>query len=158
MELKNLSEARYLLEHRQLPNFLYKTKKDSVKGLLQLVENLAYSTFKNNCDENGIEFPYTEGDFKAKNIFLAENVKAVKLEMPKPEDEPQCYAVYFVYTPDCSRMYYFTVEMELHSGQQHLGGWLKKAHFNHGLVMMNEESQKKKILEVFNTSPIINKR
>ena len=110
MEISNLGEARYLLEHRQLPNFFYKTKKDSIKGLLQLTENLAYSTFKNSCEENDIIFPYSESDFKAQNIDLSKKIKAVKLELPEPEDELQCYAVYFVYNTDFSRMYYFTVE------------------------------------------------
>lgn len=158
MELSNLGEARYLLEHRQLPNFLYKTKKDSIKGLLQLTENLAYSTLKNNCDENNIDFPYTEEDFKAKQLDFSEQIKGVKLDLPEPTDETQCYAVYFVYKTDFSKMYYFTIEKELHGGEQCLGGWTKKAHFNHGLVMLDEKSQIDKMLYVFEHSPIINKK
>lgn len=157
MELNSLADARYLLEHRQLVNYLYKTKKDSIKGLLPLIENLAYSTFKTNCEENNIEFPYSEDDFKVKQLELSDNIKAVKLELPEPQDESQCYAVYFVYATDFSRMYYFTIEKELHGKEQKLGGWMKKAHFNHGLVELDEESQKQKMLKIFEESPIINR-
>lgn len=156
MDIKNLSEARYLLEHRQLVNYLYKTKKDSIKGLLPLIENLAFSTFKTNCEENNISFPYTEDDFKAKQIELNKDIKAVKLSMPEPLDETQCYYVYFVYTNDCRKMYYFTIEKELHGGEQSLCGWTKKAHFNHGLVNMDEECQIERMIKVFTESPIIN--
>lgn len=104
-----LAKARWHFEHSALPRYFY----DAPDNMLRVLEESGtYRLWTSLADENGVEYPYQSGDFAEHLYTTGDGATVMQIEMPRPEESPQCYRVYMVYAPATGEAAYYTVEYE----------------------------------------------
>ena len=104
-----LTRARYHFEQSALPRYFYD---DPANMLRVLEESGTYRLWCSLADENGVEYPYQAGDYAEHVYTTADGATVMQIEMPRPEETPQCYRVYMVYAPATGDAAYYTVEYD----------------------------------------------
>lgn len=104
-----LTRARYHFEQSALPRYFYD---DPANMLRVLEESGAYRLWCSLADENGVEYPYQAGDYAEHVYTTGDGATVMQIEMPRPEETPQCYRVYMVYAPATGDAAYYTVEYD----------------------------------------------
>ena len=104
-----LARARYHFEQSALPRYFYD---DPANMLRVLEESGAYRLWCSLADENGVEYPYQAGDYAEHVYTTGDGATVMQIEMPRPEETPQCYRVYMVYAPATGDAAYYTVEYD----------------------------------------------
>jgi len=119
----SLAKARYHFEHSALPRYFYD---DPANMLRVLEESGTYRLWTSLADENGVEYPYQSGDYAEHLYTTGDGATVMQIEMPVPEETPQCYRVYMVYAPATGDAAYYTVEYDGLLGESALlCGWSK---------------------------------
>ena len=119
----SLERMRYHFEHSALPRYFYETP-DIMLEVLE--EQGVYQMWTVLADENGVSYPYTDGDFTEHWYDADDGTRILQIEMPAPEASPQCFRAYMVYNPNTGSAGYYTVEYENLLGETAiLCGWTK---------------------------------
>lgn len=105
----SLARARGHFEQSVLPRYFYD---DPANMLRVLEESGAYRLWCSLADENGVEYPYQAGDYAEHVYTTGDGATIMQIEMPGPEETPQCYRVYMVYAPATGDAAYYTVEYD----------------------------------------------
>ena len=148
-----LAQARYHFEHSALPRYFYEVP----ENMLEVLENAGtYQMWTSLADENGVEYPYQPEDFAEHLYTTADGATLLQVEMPRPEDDAQCYRVYLVYNAATGDAGYYTVEYDGILGENALlCGWsqahehtvyggaavVDKADDSYGTVLLAEARQ-----------------
>ena len=105
----SLTKARWHFEQSALPRYFYD---DPANMLRVLDESGTYRLWSALADENGVEYPYQAGDYAEHVYTTGDGATVMQIEMPRPEETPQCYRVYMVYAPNTGDAAYYTVEYD----------------------------------------------
>ena len=127
----SLEQARYYFEHNALPRYFY----DDPANLMQVLgERGMYGLWAAFADENGVAYPYTDGDFGVRRYDLANGAAMLQIELPEPEANTLCYRLYMLYGADTGDAGYYTVEYDnLLGDAAFLCGWTRDHdHVNYG--------------------------
>ena len=136
-------DALYFLEHKLLPNQLYKEKLGFIGALLDREELLGLIA-KEVAESAGEDFAYDAADFCVALHVLDEANKLylLQFEFPEPPASPLCYRALFLFDLDFKSAAYFTVERSFGengpfgpAGAPMLCSWnTEDCHLNHGPV------------------------
>lgn len=100
--------ARYIMEHRLLPQFLYE-EGIGFMSAIATQDNVANEIFKDVMKQEGVENPYGENPISV-NTFKVENILVAGFVFPKPEDEPLCYRSYALFDIEKKKAAYYCLE------------------------------------------------
>lgn len=100
--------ARYALEHRIIPQYLYE---DGLSFMSVIVskENPLSKVLIDLLREDGIENPYGETPVSVEP-FQLENILIARIVFPEPEEEPLCYESYAFFDTENKRAAYYCLE------------------------------------------------
>lgn len=108
MERKHNS-FRHTFEHVMLRNYYMKSPKEFVEVMLR-DENVLFRMYDEVCRDRGEENPYQPEQFGVNETIAQNGAKAIKLTMPTPEDQTECYRIYAFYNEGNMNPGYFTIE------------------------------------------------
>ena len=116
----SLARMRYHFEHSALPRYFYEVP----ENMLEVMGGPgAYALWVSLADENGVVYPYGPGDF-AQRWYAVGGATILQIEMPAPEESPQCFRAYLVYDPQTGAAGYYTAEYDNLLGENALlCGW-----------------------------------
>ncbi len=125
-----LERMRYFFEHNVMPRYFHE---DPQMMLDVLKENGIYALWASLADENGVEYPYQEGDFTL-NWYEPDGMTVLQIGMPAPEVSPQCFRIYMAYDPASGSAGYYTIEYDNMLGEAaFLCSWTADmTHMNYG--------------------------
>lgn len=144
-------QARYYYEHRMLPKWFFSDRAAFLGALVREDMNVPYQVMSRLCQDNGLELPYGEEEYKLDVYGIAEDIRAVRLTMPEPAQEPECYEVYFLFNKEFDKTAYFTVEKG-QGEQRFLCSWNERGeHCNYGTfgADVQEEQLIRRIQDIF---------
>ena len=104
-----LAQLRYHFEHSALPRYFYEAP-DNMLDVLDRVG--AYALFTSLADENGVAYDYSDEDFAQALYASADGTLLLQLDLPQPENTPDCYRIYMLYDPDTQAAAYYTLEYD----------------------------------------------
>lgn len=142
-------DARYIFEHRVIPDLLYK---NGIEFMASIVgeENILNEIFIDILEKSGIENPYgadaiTIEPFKIQDIIVA------KIIFPEPEEEPLCYESYALFHTDENRAGYFCLEKgETVDDEPFLCGWSEDGiHLNYDHCSFDRDELILNIFKIF---------
>lgn len=85
------------------------------------------------CEETGQEMRYREEQYKTVSCKTGKGYSMIGIEMPEPEEQRECYRIYLVFSNDCWRRRYFTVERGASPEERFLCSWGADGnHYNYG--------------------------
>ena len=127
----SLERMRYHFEHSALPRYFYE---DPANMLDVLKDSSVYKVWTLLADENGVAYPWQESDFCERWYDADDGTRILQIEMPAPEETPQCYRIYMVYNDARGSAGYYTIEYENLLGETAFTcGWTADlAHMNYG--------------------------
>jgi hypothetical protein len=102
-------KVRYAFEHRLLPQWFFKDKEKVVLGLLH-DKKVLYRIISEMYQEQGMEIPYSEDQFKVEAGKLTQEVMSLRFVFPEPEIEPLCYCSYCFFDKDFEKIGYYSIE------------------------------------------------
>lgn len=102
-------QVRFGFEHHILPNGFYTDKLNFI-GMFLLDKNGLFYVLKGMLEEQGLECPYTEDQFKVEPLRLNEEISLFTLTFPEPEQGPLCYKSYLFFDEEFKRAMYFCIE------------------------------------------------
>ena len=156
-----LVELRYYFEHKLLPRYYFENTISFVSEIFQAYRedvesnsNPLFDMISELAENQGIELPYSEDQFKVEIIVLDEDNVMFRICMPEPEEPILCSEIYLVFCiEDFSTKRFFTVELLERK-------WLRKTyclceweeddfHGNHGIISNNMKKRKDKIIQLF---------
>ena len=106
---RNIYNTRYEIEQKSLPQRFYETPKDVIASVLDSGTNTFYKLFKVLIERTGEAFPYKESDFSTKCFKFNDGAFGCFVTLPKPESVMLCAHVIYIFTPDLSKLMFFTV-------------------------------------------------
>ena len=127
-----LHDVRYYFEHRMLPQMFFDMPEAII---LYLQEGKAFDLWKSLTDNIGFPLTFTEDQFTVRGYLQEDGSTLLQLELPKPEDTPLCYRVYF-YRSAAGTDHYFTIEYDDFFGEAaYLCAWTAEGnHLNFGTI------------------------
>jgi len=107
-KLSPTHQARYMLEHKLIPELLYK---EGIGFMGAIVDegNILNKILLEYLERDGIENPYGENAIKVKP-FSIKDIIIAKIVFPEPEEEPLCYESYAFYDTSNDRAGYYCLE------------------------------------------------
>lgn len=155
-----LFELRYYYEHELLPQYYFE---DTVPFLGEMFEadrdddtesskNLLFEMILEMAAKRGIDFPYSQEQYKAEIIALNEDDLMFRITLP--EEQMLCSAIYLLFPiEDFSKKRYFTIELLERKWRKNcycLCEWEEDGfHVNHGIVSNNVKKREEKIISLF---------
>ena len=161
-----LFELRYYFEHELLSKYYFE---DTVPFLGEMFEtyredsesskNLLFVMILEMAARRGIDFPYSQEQYKAEIVVLNEDELMIRISLPEPEEPMLCSAIYLLFPiEDFSKKRYFTIELLERK-------WLTKSyclcerkedgfHCNHGIISNNVKKREEKIINLFKEKSI----
>lgn len=139
--------ARYILEHRMLPDLLYEY---GVQFMALLVdkETFVFDTLSNMLEQEHVDNPYSLEQFVVEP-FRVEDTMVARLIFPEPEDSPLCYETYALFNPRTNEANYFALEKGEKENEYFLCGWNQKgAHINYGKTEYDFDSVMEMIIGI----------
>ena len=109
---RNIYNTRYEIEQKSLPQRFYETPKDVIASVLDTGTNTFYKLFKVLIERTGEAFPYKESDFTTNCFKFKDGAFGCFVTLPKPESVMLCAHVIYIFTPDLSKLMFFTVESD----------------------------------------------
>ena len=150
-----LIHARYDLEHKLLPQFLFSdTGPELISTLLKERGKFFVDALTIIGKEYGVSCPYKEDEyvFKPQIIVAHENVPEIvflSIDMPTPEFATLCARIYICFDSSLSNIRYYTVEKSFPDFQM-LCGWDEDSiHANYGRAPESDEDLFSKIYELY---------
>lgn len=128
------NDLRYYFEHKMLPNYLDKSPNAFITGVSVEKEAIINRCFKDLCESNECEYPFTEQDFKVELIRLDNEILLIKIDMPNPTISPQCNNLIIIFSEDLFKHQYFTVEHNEIVNGKFLCSWKGASHLNYGVI------------------------
>ncbi len=149
-------ELRYVVEHRFLPDELFREPAQIIGALSHKKEEFIWKLYEILSDAEKIENPYKKEDFTVQLYRLEEPWFMAQIIMPDPGSEPLCSRVYIVFGEEFKKVYYFTVEkggvlQKDGKDEWFLCRWTdKKEHENYGKISGGEKEEVERIVELIN--------
>ena len=101
-------QARYMLEHRLIPEMLYK-EGIGFMGAITDEGNILNKILIEYLERDGIDNPYGEQAIEVKP-FSIKDILIAKILFPEPEEEPLCYESYAFYDTSRDKAAYYCLE------------------------------------------------
>ena len=101
-------QARYMVEHRLIPELLYK-EGIGFMGAIAEEDNILNKILLEYLTKDGVENPYSDKAIKVKP-FSIKDILIAKITFPEPEEEPLCYESYAFYDTANDRAGYYCLE------------------------------------------------
>lgn len=153
-------EIRYAVEHKILPNLIFKERIKIINILTQKGPEILTNIFKDLSEEQKIETIYSEKDFEVKGYsILKDLIYVLDIKMPETKEVPDCSHIYVMFDMFGKNISYFTLEKMMPFFTETtddifvLCGWNEKGdHLNYGFNTTKETSEEeiiKKIYDIF---------
>ena len=104
-----LARLRYHFEHSALPRYFYEDPANMLEALDQVG---AFTLFASLADENGVVYDYAAEDFAQALYASDDGTLLLRLDLPQPENTPDCYRIYMLYNPETQAAAYYTLEYD----------------------------------------------
>lgn len=151
----DLHQIRYLFEHKLLPLWFFEDK-DKLLGALLQDKDMLFKIINNIFEKEGVENPYSKEQFSVLPKRVAEDVMALKISFPEPEQEPLCYCCYLFFDKEFAKLRYYCVEkgQEVYGGERvvypFICSWTQDGgHLNHGNCAMVDDGDFKRCVELY---------
>lgn len=149
---RDITDARYLLEHRILPKYFFKEKESFIVTLVRSEKNIPFELIQKICEEEEIELPYTPEDFDMVPFNVTNSIKGLCLDFPEPERSPLCWRIYLLFDMDLKKYGYYTVEKG-EDDSDFVCGWQEEeeslSHVNYGFCPEELEEEMNGIIGTF---------
>lgn len=122
-ELQKYYETRYDFENKLLPDWFYGAEKDELQEIGNRDASFVWNKWKLVCEEARLEVKDAKNPFKASKRTIDTNCTIMRIDMPTPDRQPLCFHVFLVWSDDCERREYFTVERGVSSKERYLCSW-----------------------------------
>lgn len=136
----DITDARYYLEHRLLPDWFEKETNGLISVLMTSAGDFFCKVLNDICKSENLSNPYSSDMYHVNGYALEDEFKLVKIIMPEPERSPLCHRIYLCFDGEYGRRSYFTVEKSFEG--MCLCGWEEGAHLNYGAVLEDEEMER----------------
>ena len=121
-EVSPTHQARYMLEHRLIPELLY-SEGITFMRLIADEKNILNKILLETLERDGVANPYGNNAITVKP-FTIKDIIIVKIIFPEPEEEPLCYEAYAFYDTMNERAGYYCLEKGGILGEQpFICGW-----------------------------------
>lgn len=130
---------RYLFEHRILPQYFFEGKKSFVSLLINKKEIL-FEIISTLFNDEQILNPYSPEDYKVTMQKVTDEVRMIKMEFPKPEEQPLCYCAYMFLDDTFHKISYFCIERGNSEDNEYpfVCSWTPDgAHHNYGMCALD---------------------
>ena len=144
-------EIRYVFEHRMLPRWFFEETINFVGALLNEKEVL-YNIINDIFVKENVENSYSKEDFRVEASRLTDNIMFVKIDFPKPEDEPLCYCSYMFFDEKFEKKRYYCIERGNEEGDEmpFVCGWTPNgSHINYGNCGLGEDADLIRCIELY---------
>ena len=137
-------KIRYFLEHRLLRDFYFEDPEYFAKTLLE-VKDSVFRLLDVQYKEHGKANPYSPDQFSISVVGLSDGVRALKIQMPQPDESTLCRRIYAFYGgTDDEKAGYFCIENNEHERKcgPFLCRWLPGGiHLNYGPAHRTQEQE-----------------
>lgn len=146
---ENLYQARYFVEHKLLPEVLFKTRDAFINKISEQKEELVYAMMEDVCTKRGLSMPYKKEEYHFTGKKINDEYIFFTVVMPEAKYVLNCEKVYFVFNKDLSVLRYITIERS--KGKEYVfGEWRESKdhliHANYGVCPISEELEERMIL------------
>ena len=150
-----LHQIRYLFEHKLFPLWFFENKDKLVGALLQ-DKDMLFKIINNIFEKEGVENPYSKEQFSVSPKRVAEEVMALKISFPEPEQEPLCYCCYLFFDKEFVKLRYYCVEkgQETQDGEgmeyPFICSWMPAGtHLNYGHCTLENDEDFRRCVEIY---------
>lgn len=147
--MDSISKALYILEHKIIPECLYRDGIDFVAALPS-DDNILSKIFIQLLLEDGVDNPYGDEPIKVDPLRI-EHILVARIIFPEPQMEPLCYESYILFDTETYRAAYYCLEKsEALDGIPFLCGWSEDGvHLNFDKCDMDQEGLIGIVLRLF---------
>ncbi len=154
-----LPELRYYFEHQFAPNqFLHNT----VPFLFELIGDggeetrdigaYVYHMFLKVAQKEDVSVTYSLDDFRADLWDLDDGDYMLRIDMPEPQENPQCKTIFLLFNTEFSHLGYFTLELlekKWRRKRYVLCEWTADEHSNYGFAPKDADEIEKMVVNLF---------
>ena len=141
--------ARYALEHRIIPKYLYENGIGFMGAIADKEANLLNKVLLDLLSEDGVVNPYGEDPIKVEP-FRVEDIIIARIIFPEPEEDPLCYESYAFFNSKDERAAYYCLEKGQPGEEPFLCGWSEDGiHLNFNNCSMDRDELLVNMLRLF---------
>ena len=108
-------------------------------GLLINKKEILFEIISTLFNDEQILNPYSPEDYKVTMQKVTDEVRMIKMEFPKPEEEPLCYCAYMFFDDTFHKISYFCIERGNSEDNEYpfVCSWTPDgAHHNYGMCAL----------------------